>query len=109
MPAKRARLDLARAFDALLDGRGELARTAIRQLLVGDARHVEMDVDAVQQRPTDPLLIAADRSRGAGAGAARVAEVPAGTPVQIVIMVLFLLAPTALGETPLDDFQDRLR
>jgi hypothetical protein len=31
---------------------------AIRELLVGDARHVEMDVDAVQQRPADPLLVA---------------------------------------------------
>jgi hypothetical protein len=30
---------------------------AIRELLVGDARHVEMDVDAVQQRPADPLLV----------------------------------------------------
>ena len=44
------------AGDALLDGRGGLTRPAIRQLLVGDAGHVEMDVDAIQQRPTDPLL-----------------------------------------------------
>jgi hypothetical protein len=56
-------------LDALLIGPRGLARMAIRELLVGDARHVEMDVDAVQQRPADPLLIATDRSRGTGAGA----------------------------------------
>ena len=48
----------SRAFDALLDGRGELTRTAARQLLVGDAGDVEMDVDAVQQRANDPPLVA---------------------------------------------------
>jgi hypothetical protein len=50
------RLDLPRTGDALLDGRGSLTRPPIRKLLVRDARHVEMDVDAVQQWPTDPLL-----------------------------------------------------
>jgi hypothetical protein len=35
--------------------------------------------------------------------------VPTRTPVQIVITVLFLLALTAVDETPLDDFQDRMR
>ena len=50
------RLDLAGACDALLDGRRGLARAAIRQLLMGNARHIEMDVDAVQQRPADSLL-----------------------------------------------------
>jgi hypothetical protein len=50
------RLDGSCAFDALLDGPGELPWTTVRQLLVGDARHVQMDVDAVQQRPTNSLL-----------------------------------------------------
>jgi hypothetical protein len=50
------RLDLPRAGDALLNGRGGLTRPPIRELLVRDARHVEMDVDAVQQGATDPLL-----------------------------------------------------
>src|SRR5215212_9591414 len=40
-----------------------------------------MDVDAVQQRPTDPLLIPADGPRRAAAGAARITGVPAGTRV----------------------------
>ncbi len=35
--------------------------------------------------------------------------VPTGTPVQIVITVLFLLNPTAVDETPLDDFQGHMR
>jgi hypothetical protein len=55
-PGETGRLDLSRAFDALLNSCRRLAWTAIRQLLVRDARHTEMDVDAVQQRPTDPLL-----------------------------------------------------
>jgi len=52
------RLDLARTGHPLLDGRRGLTRPAIRELLVGDARHLEMDVDAVQQRSADPLLVA---------------------------------------------------
>jgi hypothetical protein len=42
----------------LLDGRREFTRTSIRQLLMGDTGHIKVDVDAVQQRPADPLLIA---------------------------------------------------
>src|SRR5215207_174120 len=40
-----------------------------------------MDVDAVQQRPADPLLIATDRSRSAGAGPPRVTKIAAGTRI----------------------------
>ena len=42
-------LDRSRAFDALLNGGGELTGRAIRELLVGDARHVKMNIDAVQR------------------------------------------------------------
>ena len=55
VPAKRSPESL-RALDAFLDGRGEFTGPAIRELLVGDPGYVEMDVDAVQQRPADPLL-----------------------------------------------------
>jgi hypothetical protein len=75
------RLDRARVCDARLDGRGGLTGPAIRELLVGDPWHVEMDVDAVQQRATDPLLIAVDGPRRTGAGAPRVASVAAGTRI----------------------------
>ena len=87
------RLDLPGAGDALLDGRGEFTRPAIRQLLVGNAGDVEMDVDAVQQRSTDPLLIAADRPRSAGAGTSRIAKVAARTTVQKVIKARSLNGP----------------
>ncbi len=35
-------------------------RYPFRELFVGDARHLEVDVDALQQGAADPLLRAAD-------------------------------------------------
>ncbi len=80
-------LDLARPLHALPDGSGELARTAIGKLLVGNAGDFEVDVDAVQQGSADPLLVATNGARGARAGTPRVAMVAAGTSMQVAIKV----------------------
>jgi hypothetical protein len=55
VPAKRF-ASISRALDALLDGQGVFSGVPIRELLVGDARHVEMNVDTLQQRSANPLL-----------------------------------------------------
>ena len=49
-------LDCSRALDALPDGGGAFAGTTVRELLMGDARDVEVDIDAVQEWAADPLL-----------------------------------------------------
>jgi hypothetical protein len=46
-----------------------------------------VDVDAVEERAADPLLVAGDRRRGAAALLDRVAEIAARAPVQIAIAV----------------------
>jgi hypothetical protein len=48
----------------------------------GHARDFHVDVDAVEQRAGEPLLVAADDHRAARAGVFRVAPVATGTPVQ---------------------------
>ena len=58
-----------------------LAHPLIRQLFVLDAGYVHVDVDAIQQRAGDALLVAADHRIGAGALFDRVAVPTAGTGV----------------------------
>ena len=43
------------------------------QLLVFDARHLHMQIDAIHQRPADPLLVTGDHGAGARADVSRVA------------------------------------
>ncbi len=60
-------LEHARRRDPLADGAGRLALARARQLLVVDARHVHMDIDPVEQRAADALLVACHHVGRAGA------------------------------------------
>jgi hypothetical protein len=56
-----------RAWTARAHGVGWLAQALAAQFLVVDARHVDVDVDAVEQRAGDALLVARHHRRRAGA------------------------------------------
>jgi len=54
-----------------------LANPVAAELLVVHARHLDMDVDAVQQRTRDAFLVLGDGGWGAGAGLLTVAVIAA--------------------------------
>src|SRR5262245_56694100 len=58
-------------------GGGGLAQPLAAELLVVDARHVDVDVDAVEQRSRDALLLARDDVGRAGASLLCILETPA--------------------------------
>jgi hypothetical protein len=72
-------LPLARADDALSHPRRAFAlrRGVPRQLLEPHHRHVDVDVDAVEQRPRNAPDVALNLQRRAAALARRVVEIPA--------------------------------
>src|SRR6185295_17167704 len=74
-------LDLARPRDPEGDGRRGLARAAA-QLPQGDRRHLDVEVDAIEERSRDPRAIALDHGRRTAAEAAGVSEMPAGAGVE---------------------------
>src|SRR5690348_10768903 len=61
------RLPLARRLHPRAHDLGALALAPVGQLLVLHARHLHVDVDAIQQRTADALLVAGDGAGGAGA------------------------------------------
>ncbi|HEU5382449.1 MAG TPA: hypothetical protein VFV38_44120, partial [Ktedonobacteraceae bacterium] len=69
------------------DGRGVFGLAFIGQLLVIDARHLNMDVNTVQQRPADTFLVAHNRGSRTGAFAYRVAVIAARAPVQLAVEI----------------------
>ncbi|HEU5384189.1 MAG TPA: hypothetical protein VFV38_53020, partial [Ktedonobacteraceae bacterium] len=69
------------------DGRGVFGLAFIGQLLVIDARHLNMDVNTVQQRPADTFLVAHNRGSRAGAFAYRVAVIAARAPMQLTVEI----------------------
>jgi hypothetical protein len=62
----------ARRGDPLAHRAGRLAQALDAELLVLDARHLDMDVDAVEQRIGDTLLVACDNCGRASAAFLRV-------------------------------------
>jgi len=78
---KACPLSLPGCFHPVADGRAWLAQAVVGQLVVLDAGHLDVNVDAVQQRPRDTLLVAADHAEGAGALVDRVAVIAAGAGV----------------------------
>jgi hypothetical protein len=67
--------------DPRADGQRRLALALAAQLLVVDTRHVHVDVDPVEQRAGDALLVARDDRRRTGAGFLGVAMIPAGAGI----------------------------
>jgi len=58
----------AGGFHPLLDSRGRLSQALVAQLLILDARHIDVDVNAVEQGARDAFLVLGNDTRGAGAG-----------------------------------------
>src|ERR1700691_5857010 len=65
-------LQAARAVDPRADRRRALALVAIGQLLVAHRRHLDMDIDSIEQRSRNPRAVALDNHRRAGAFVLRV-------------------------------------
>ena len=85
VPREAARLALAGGQDALAHmGRG-FGFSLAGQLFILDAGNLDVDVNAVEQRAGDALLVAADGAGRAGAGARGVAMVAARAPVRVTI------------------------
>jgi len=61
------RLPRACGLDARPDGCQRFAPPLVGQLLKGHARHLDEDVDAVEQRGGEAFLVAADEGHRAGA------------------------------------------
>jgi len=72
------RLDRPRRLDARPHLRRRFAEPIVGQLLVFDARHRQLDVDPVEQRAGEALLVADDRARCAGTFFGRIAIEAAG-------------------------------
>ena len=78
-PGKAALLDGARLPHALAHGRRGFARLGGEQLVMAQARHLDVDVDAVENGAAEARLILRHLRRRAGAGARGVAKKSAGT------------------------------
>jgi len=81
-----APLEVACQLHARADGGRRLAQTRARQLLVVHARHLHMDVEAIQQRPRDTLLVARHHRGRADTHALGVAVPAAWTHVRVAIV-----------------------
>ena len=67
-------LALAGSLHPLLDRSGRLTQTLVAQLVILYAWHLDVDVDAVEQRAGDALLVFGDDAWRAGAGFDRVTD-----------------------------------
>ena len=65
---KPRRLSRSRRLDACMDRRGWLPAAIVAELLKRDARDFDVNVDPVEQRAGEALLVAADHHRAARAG-----------------------------------------
>src|SRR5439155_25569196 len=74
-------LALTRCLHACADGDRVFGVAFIGQLLVVDTGDFDVDVDAVQQRAADALLVAHDGGGGTAAFSDRVAEEATGTGI----------------------------
>jgi hypothetical protein len=75
------KLQFPRSGHPRCDDCGRLTAIRAGNLGRGDARHLDVQVDPIQQRPRDPRSIGRDSIRRAPAPRRRVAEVPAGTRI----------------------------
>jgi hypothetical protein len=78
-------LALSRCLHACADGDRGFGVAFIGQLLVVDAGNFDVDVDAVQQRAADALLVTHDGGGGTAAFSDRVAEEATGIGMRLVV------------------------
>ena len=74
-------LDLVCSFDALLHHAGLFTQAAVAQLFIFDARHLDVDVDAIQPWSRDELLVFSHRASRAGASFDRILVITTWTGV----------------------------
>jgi hypothetical protein len=55
-------------FQSLLDNHRRLTQVQVTQIVVFDARHLDVDVIAIEQRPGNTIFVLGDRSSAASAG-----------------------------------------
>ncbi len=79
--AARRRRELARRADPGPHGRARLARRPGEDLVAGEARHLDVQVDAVEDRAREPRPVGLGAARRADAAAHRVAVEAAGAGV----------------------------
>jgi hypothetical protein len=60
-------LPFSAGSDARLDFLRFLPQSVISQFLIIDTRHLDKDIDTVQERPANPFLVSGDCTRGTGA------------------------------------------
>jgi len=75
----------ARSLHSGANGGAGLARFRLRQIAVFHQWNLDVDVDAIQQRPADPLTVAQHLRRAAAALALHVAVVAAGTGIPATV------------------------
>ena len=80
-PFVAIRLNVAGMFHPRGNGCGAFGFTPIGQVAILDRRHLDVDVDPVQERPGDARAVAVNGNRCAGAGMDRVGQVAAGAGV----------------------------
>ena len=80
-PTKTLRLHLPRPNHPLADRGARLRRPHLRNLPDSHRRHLDLQVDAVQQRARNTSHITVHRTRRAGALFGRVVVIPAGTGI----------------------------
>jgi len=78
-PVLPLKLPLARRGDARADRLGWLARRGTGQVFLRHVRHLDLQVDAIEQRPGDSVPVAKHLVRRAAAAAVGVAQVAART------------------------------
>ena len=59
-----------------------LGRLRSREVAIGNGRHLQVDVDAIEQWPRHPGAIALDRVRRAEAGMRGISRIATGAPLQ---------------------------
>ena len=71
--------------DANADGSRRLTGRLTDQFLDRDRRHLDMHVDAVQERPGETAAVALHLQRTAGAGTDAITQIPAGPLVRYLL------------------------
>ena len=80
--------------DLLAHSLAALACPLVAQLAIGHARDLDVEVDAVEQRPADPRDVVVDLVGGASALAGRVGVVAARAPVWSEFKKILALPPS---------------
>jgi hypothetical protein len=77
-------LTLSRGLHSRAHHRRRLAHTLAGELFIRHARHLDVDINAIQQRPADALLVARDHRRGTSTFLGGVTVIAARTGIHTI-------------------------